>query len=269
LPGSHSQRSRHRRMAARPRWRAEAVPQGEAISNLRNAREEAGGGSLELDNVRPRIWIHEDRIRLTYQNVVKLRIEMTQPRRGRSISTEEIELYERSCCSYIADGNMKVCRKSALPDGVEVVGTRCLWNRNGGRDKRVRQTGRPRVEHAENVSYSAVALPTAMRCCSGGSCIAGGNGGMVLSIAPVCSGAGTGFRSVTALARLFTPCMASSSAWIWVICDRSSSILACSLCMASSCVSCAIIGVVPESSTKSSGSIVRIFFMLYPPIFRS
>src|SRR5580693_9346130 len=50
---------------------AEALAQREAVTNLRNASEKARGRSLKLDNVRPRVRIHEDGIGLANQNVVK------------------------------------------------------------------------------------------------------------------------------------------------------------------------------------------------------
>src|SRR5271169_4995230 len=46
-------------------------------------------------------------------------------------------------------------------------------------------------DSSENVSFSEVSLPTASRCCSEVNCTAGGNGGIVLSMDPVCRGTGT------------------------------------------------------------------------------
>ena len=88
--------------------------------------EKARGGSLKFDYVRPRVRIHEDCIRLAYQNVVQ-----SGHRNGaavgvvRPVGTEEIELYERPRSSDIAHRNAEVCRKSAFTNArVEIVGAR-------------------------------------------------------------------------------------------------------------------------------------------------
>src|SRR5271169_5997504 len=127
---------------------AKAVSHREAESNLRRTGEKTRGRSLEFDNVRPRIRVHENCIRLAYQNVVNLAIEMAQPRRRRPVGTEEIELYERPRSSYVAHRYAKVCRKSAFTYArVEIVGARRLWNRYRRRNKRVCKPRRSGVKH--------------------------------------------------------------------------------------------------------------------------
>src|SRR5436309_5267215 len=67
----------------------------EAITNLWVANRYLGVGPLEVQLIRPCVWVHEIRKCLADQEILHLRVSMTQARRGR-IGTEKIPFEEES-----------------------------------------------------------------------------------------------------------------------------------------------------------------------------
>src|SRR5215469_8565608 len=74
----------------------------EAVTELGRTSEKTRSGSLKLNDIRPRVRIHEDGVRLAYQEILQLTVKVSQSWCRSSIGAEEVELDECARQSHIA-----------------------------------------------------------------------------------------------------------------------------------------------------------------------